>query len=247
MQAIQEKELGIGTELKNKIIQTYPEYIKQFPNYIKVLDISEYLMNKVSYTHNDFNKYDQEIIYAIENEQEMTIVLNPEKSATFLSWNSDYYFDRYFIKNMDFLEKRSLVLTLETLANVSANLKLYFAEKVHQYIYQKVGYNVSSFIDALKMKRTFPVTQLLNRVRDYFQIPVIEFKDNEDGLSVDKEIIKEKVMNKPNDPEVKELMGRIQTFESKTGIKLSTDEKIDFITEKIVEKLITDDYDEIES
>jgi hypothetical protein len=246
MQSIDKPKLETGTKIKYAILRGYPEYIQMFPNYTKALDIVEYLMNQDRFFTTDYNKYDNEIIYAIEHEPEMTIILNPEKTATFLSWNSDYYFDRYFIDNVSFKGRRNEVNTLETLADTSANLKFYFAVKLHEYLYKKTNYYKLCFIDALKLKQTFPITQLMNRIRDYFQIPVIKFQ-NDDSIEISREIVKEKVLKDPENPDVKKYIGYANTFETKSGIKLTTDEKIEFIVDKVLDKLITDDYDEIES
>jgi len=246
MQSIDSPKIGLGTKIKYGILKTYPDYINQFPNYAKALDIMEYLSNQEKLSRLDYDRYDKEIVYAIEHEPEMTIVLKPEIEPTFLAWNSDYYFDDYFVPHVSFKGKRKLVTTLEAIADASAFLKIYFSKKLHDYLYQKVDYYNLSFVDALKIKQTFPIIPLLNRIRDYFQIPVIEFEDD-NSLEISRQVIRESVEKDPQSPEYEKYNKQINTFESKTGIKLSTDEKIEFITEKILETLVADDYEEIES
>jgi len=236
-----------GTILKEKILETYPEYIEKFPNYKKALDIMELVMNvEKPYKVLSVNTFDEDIKKAIQQPPELVIELIPEKEPTMLTWNGDYYFDNYYLW-LDFRGKdRKLITTLELLANASAYVKLFFSARLHLILYDMTKYYDLSIIDALKLKQTFPITQLMNRIRSYFQIPMIKYRDI-DPYSEDLEEMKKKVKEDPNNPRVQTYSAQIKTFEEKSGIKLTTDEKIEFIAEKLLNELIQDDYDEIES
>jgi len=241
------KSANLGTLLKEKIVQTYPEYLKQFPNYKKALDIMELALNDGKANKFVFiDQYDEDIKKAINTPPELVIEIIPKVEPTLLAWNSDYYFDNYYLWT-DFRGKnRGLITALELLANASAYVKLFFSARLHLILYDITNYYNLPITEALKLKMTFPITQLMNRIRSYFQIPVIKF-DNIDPLQEDLEDMKEKVKNDPNNSRVQIYSQQINTFEKVSGIKLTTDEKIEFIAEKLLNELITEDYDEIES
>ncbi len=237
----------IGSILKQKIIETYPEYIQQFPNYRKALDIMELIMSKGKPEKMVLiNDFDEEIKKAIQTPNDTVIEIVPKVEPTILAWNSDYYFDNYYLWT-DFRGKsRGLIKALELLANVSAYLKLFFSSRLHLILYDMTDYYNLSVIDALKLKQTFPITQLMNRIRNYYQIPMIKFRDIEPMLE-DLEDMKKKVVEDPNNKDVKKYETQINEFEQRSGIKLTTEEKIEFIAEKLLSELIAEDYDEIES
>jgi len=237
----------LGTILRQKIVETYPDYLNQFPKYKSALQIMEILMNTKDFERTLLlNVFDEEIRKAIQIPSTKTIEIIPEVEPTILAWNSDYYFDNYFMW-ADFTKKNlELVRALELLAEASARLKMFISVRVHQILYELMDYHKLSLVDALKLKQTFPITQLMNRVRDYFQIPVINQKDIE-PLKEDIEDIAQKLKSNPDYPRAKKYEAHIQTFQTKTGITLTTDEKIEFIAEKLLDELISEDYDEIES
>jgi len=236
-----------GTILKAKIKETYPDYLKMYPRYKTALDIMEVMMNT-----NDvgraihLNVFDEEIKKAINTPSQKVIEIVPEVEPTILAWNSDYYFDNYYLWTEFKPCKEGIVKALELLAEASARVKLFLSTRVHLILYDLTNYYKLSIVEALKLKQTFPITQLMNRVRDYFQIPVINQKDI-DPIAEDIEDMKEKVRTKIDDPKVKKYEALIQTFQQKSGIQLTTDEKIEFISEKLIDELIGEDYDEIES
>jgi len=236
-----------GSLLKQKIIETYPEYLSQFPNYRKALDIMEVVMNEVKPERAlTISKFDEEIKKAIQTPPELVIELIPEKEPTLLTWNGDYYFDNYYMW-LDFRGKsRKLIATLELLANTSAYVKLFLSSRLHLILYDMTNYYDLPIVEALKLKQTFPITQLMNRIRSYFQIPVIKMKDL-NPIEEDLEEMKEKVKQDPNNEKVKKYSAYVDTFEKASGLKLSTDEKIEFIAEKLLDEIIGEDYDEVES
>jgi hypothetical protein len=235
-------EVSFGTLLKNKIIETYPEYISKFPNYSKALNIMEKIMNDPTKTVSLFlSDYDKEIEEAIENYPKPEIVIIPKSEPTLLAWNSDYYFDKHYLWKP--IKNRNLVTTLELLSEASAWLKVYLSSRVHLILYKKTKFYDLSITEALKLKQTFPITQLLNRVRNYLQIPIIKLSDNDDTI----ELLKEKAIKESNSERVKKYSEKIKTFESKSGINLTTEEKIEYIAEKMLDEIIQEDYDEIES
>jgi hypothetical protein len=237
--------MNFGTILRQKIEQTYPDFLERFPRYHKALDIMELIMNKEKREEALFiSDFDKEIAYAVEHEPEVKIEVIPRSDPTLLAWNSDYYFDNYYVWKP--IENRKRLIALELLAEASAWLKLFFSTRLHKYLYNKSNYYNLTYPEALKLKQTFPITQLLNRIRNYFQIPVIKI-DNGDPLESDIEMLKEKVINDPQNPRVQKYANNIKTFESSSGIKLTTDEKIEYIAQKLLEELIPEDYDEIES
>ena len=237
----------IGSILKQKIIETYPEYIQQFPNYRKALDIMEVIMSKAKPEKMMLiNNFDEEIKKVIQIPNDTVIEIIPKVEPTILAWNSDYYFDNYYLWT-DFRSKpRGLIKVLELLANASALVKLFFSSRLHLILYDMTDYYNLSIIDALKLKQAFPITQLMNRIRNYYQIPVIKFRDIE-PYQEELEDMKKKVMENPNNKDVKKYEAQINEFEQRSGIKLTTEEKIEFIAEKLLSELITEDYDEIES
>jgi len=236
-----------GSILKQKIIETYPEYLQQFPNYRKALDIMELVMNTVKPEKAILiSDFDEEIKKAIQTPNDTVIEIIPKVEPTILAWNSDYYFDNYYLWT-DFRGKsRELIRALELLANASALVKLFFSSRLHLILYDMTDYYNLSIVDALKLKQTFPITQLMNRIRNYYQIPVIKFRDIE-PYQEDLENMKKKVVEDPNNKDVKKYEAQINEFEQRSGIKLTTEEKIEFIAEKLLNELITEDYDEIES
>jgi len=241
------KTKGYGTILKEKILQTYPEYIEQFPNYRKALDIMELIMNdEKESSFVTIDTYDEEIKKAIQTEPKAQIEIIPKVEPTLLAWNNDYYFDNYYLWTDFRFKNRKLITALELLANASAYVKLFFSVRLHLILYDLTNYYNLSLIDALKLKQTFPITQLMNRIRSYFQIPVIKFRDN-DPLAEDLELMKEKVKSDPNSEKVKMYSAYADTFEQKSGIKLTTEEKIEYIAERLLNELIQEDYDEIAS
>ena len=241
------KTKGYGTILKEKILQTYPEYIEQFPNYRKALDIMELVMNdERESSFITIDTYDEEIKKAIQTEPQNQIEIIPKVEPTLLAWNNDYYFDNYYLWTDFRFKNRKLITALELLANASAYVKLFFSVRLHLILYDLTNYYNLSLIDALKLKQTFPITQLMNRIRSYFQIPVIKFRDN-DPLAEDLELMKEKVKSDPNSEKVKTYSAYADTFEQKSGIKLTTEEKIEYIAERLLNELIQEDYDEIAS
>jgi len=238
---------NLGTLLKEKIIETYPEYIQQFPNYKKALDIMELVMNEVKPQKAlTISSFDEEIKKAIQTPPELIIEIIPQKEPTLLAWNSDYYFDNYYLLQDFRYKDRKIITALELLANASAYLKLFFSARLHLILYNMTDYYNLPIVDALKLKQTFPITQLMNRIRSYYQIPSIKLKDIE-PLTEDLEDMKSKVKEDPNNKEVKKYEAQINEFEQKSGIKLTTEEKIEFIAEKLLDELIGEDYDEIES
>ena len=237
--------MPFGLELKEKIEKTYPEYLKNFPRYHKALDLMVMLMDEKDRARIMFNSsYDHEIEYVITHEPLPVIELIPKKEPTLLTWNGDYYFDRYYVWKD--ISDRGVVTALELLGDTSALVKMFLSVRLHNLLYEKVGYQKMSFIESLKVKQTFPVNQLLKRIRNYYQIPTIKF-DNDDPMIQEIDDAKEKVLKDPSSDDVKKYSVQISNFESKSGIKLTTDEKIEFIAEKIADQLISDDYDEIES
>jgi hypothetical protein len=237
----------LGSILRQKIVETYPDYLQQFPKYKTALDMMEILMNSKDLERTLLlNVFDEEIKKAIQTPSTKTIEIIPEVEPTILAWNSDYYFDNYFLWT-DFTKKSlGLVRALELLAEASARLKMFISVRVNLILYELTNYHKLPIVDALKLKQTFPITQLMNRVRDYFQIPVI-IKDDIDPLAEDLEDIVQKLKSNPDNPRAKKYEAHIQTFQTKTGIALTTDEKIEFIAEKLLDELIGEDYDEIES
>lgn len=235
----------IGTILKRKILETYPEYIKQFPMYRKALNIMEFVMNRDEpREYIQVRDYDELIKKAIKTPPEYVMEITPNVEPTILTWNSDYYFDKHFLFT-DFRDKSpGLIKALELLAEASARVKVFFSARLHLILYDMINYYDLSIIDSLKLKQTFPITQLMNRIRAYFQIPVIKF-DN--PIAEDLEDMKEKVKSDPNNQRIKKYEAHIQTFEQKSGIHLTTDEKIEFIAEKLLDEILSEDYDEIES
>jgi hypothetical protein len=237
--------MKFGTILRQKIEQTYPDFLEKFPRYRKALDIMELLMNEKRKENVLFiNDFDSDIIYAVEHEPQPQIEIIPKNEPTMLAWNSDYYFDNYYVWKP--IINRKTLTALELLADASAWLKLFFSTRLHKYLYEKTNYYNLTYPEALKLKQTFPITQLLNRIRNYYQIPVIKFENN-DPLQTDYEVIREKVLGDPQNPRVQKYANNIKTFEASSGIKLTTDEKIEYITQKLLEELIPEDYDEIES
>jgi hypothetical protein len=241
------KQSELGTYLKSKILETYPCYLKSFPKYRTALDMMEILMNT-----NDFermlllNVFDDEIKKAIQTPSTQVIELVPKVEPTILAWNSDYYFDNYFMWTY-FTEKNlGIVKSLELLSEASARVKTFISVRVHLILYDLTDYYNLSIVDALKLKQTFPITQLMNRVRDYFQIPIIN-KSDIDPISEDIQDIVQRIKANPNSPDVKKYEPYVQTFQAKTGITLTTDEKIEFIAEKLLDEVLSEDYDEIES
>jgi hypothetical protein len=192
------------------------------------------------------NVFDEEIKKAIQTPSKQTIEIIPKVEPTILAWNGDYYFDNYYLWTDFNWKNLGIVKSLELLAEASARLKTFISSRVHLILYDLTKYYDLSIIDALKLKQTFPITQLLNRVRDYLQIPVINKKDI-DPIAEDLEEMKEKVKADPNNPKVKTYQAQIQSFEQRSGITLTTDEKIEFIAEKLLDELLEEDYDEIES
>lgn len=237
----------LGTILRQKITETYPDYLKQFPRYKTALDIMEIVMNNVDFERTLLlNVFDEEIKKAIQTPSTKTIEIIPEVEPTILAWNSDYYFDNYFMWT-DFTKKDlRLVKALELLAEASARVKMFISTRVHQILYELTDYHKLSIIDALKLKQTFPITQLMNRVRDYFQIPIINKKDI-DPIGEEVEGMVQQLKANPDNPSAKKYESYIQTFQVKSGIELTTDEKIEFIAEKLLDELLPEDYDEIES
>jgi len=239
------KEVSFGTLLKNKILETYPEYVSKFPNYNKALNIMEKIMNDPTKTDSLFmSDYDKEIEEAINNYPKPEIVIIPKSEPTILSWNSDYYFDKHYLWNP--IKNRKLVTTLELLSEASAWLKLYLSSRVHLILYKKMEFYNLPIVEALKLKQTFPITQLLNRVRNYLQIPIIKFIDDDVKFDM-MELMKEKAVKEKDNERVKRYSEKIKTFESKSGIQLTTDEKIQFIAERLLDEIEQEDYDEIES
>ena len=237
--------MNFGSILKEKIQETYPDFLEKFPRYQKALDIMELLMNEEKKEKIVFmSDFDHEIQHAIQSEPEPKIELIPTKEPTLLAWNSDYYFDNYYVWKP--LTNKKILTTLELLANASAWLKIFFSTRLHKYLYDKINYYTLSYPEALKLKQTFPITQLLNRIRNYYQIPIIKF-ERDDSLVEDIALIKDKIVNNPNNPRVQKYANNIKTFETTSGIKLTTEEKIEYIAQKILEELIPEDYDEIES
>ena len=237
--------MNFGSILKQKIEKTYPDFLEKFPRYRKALEIMELIMNKDKREEALFvSDFDKDIQYAVEHEPEPKIELIPVKEPTLLAWNSDYYFDNAYVWKP--IQNRKLLTTLELLADSSAWLKLFFSIRLHKYLYEKTNFYNLTYPEALKLKQTFPITQLLNRIRNYYQIPVIKF-DKDNPLLEDIEFYKEKVQSDPNDPRVQKYVNNINTFEASSGIKLTTEEKIEYIAQKILEELIPEDYDEIES
>jgi hypothetical protein len=237
----------LGTILRQKIVETYPDYLKQFPSYKSALDMMEILMNTRDLERTLLlNVFDEEIKKAIQTPSTKTIEIIPEVEPTILAWNSDYYFDNYFLWT-DFTKKNlGLVRALELLAEASARLKMFIGVRVHLILYELTDYRKLSLVDALKLKQTFPITQLMNRVRDYFQIPVI-IKDDIEPLAEDlKDMVQQLKANSDN-PSAKKYESYVQTFQAKAGIELTTEEKIEFIAEKLLDELLGEDYDEIES
>ena len=236
-----------GTILKAKIKETYPDYLKNYPRYSLALDIMEIVMN-----NNDLSRtihlkvFDEEIKKAINTPSTKVIEIVPEAEPTILAWNSDYYFDNYYLWTDFTSKKEGVIKALELLAEASARVKLFLSTRVHSILYELTDYYNLPIVDALKLKQTFPITQLLNRVRDYFQIPIIK-KEDIDPITEDIEEMKEKVKANPNSLDVKKYEAHIQTFQQKSGITLTTDEKIEFIAEKLLDELVSEDYDEIES
>jgi len=236
-----------GTILKEKIIETYPEFLEQFPNYRKALDIMEVVMNEVKFEKAlTISQFDEEIKKAIQKEPDLIIEIIPQKEPTLLTWNSDYYFDNYYLWTDFRFKNRGIITALELLANASAYLKMFFSARLHLILYDMTKYYDLPIVDALKLKMTFPITQLMNRIRSYYQIPVIKLKEIE-PLTEDLEEMKEKVKEDPNNEKVKKYSAYVDAFEKASGIKLTTDEKIEFIAEKLLNELIQEDYDEIES
>jgi len=237
--------MPFGAELKEKIEKTYKDYLNNFPIYRKALDLMVLIMDEKDRAKAMFNSsYDNEIEHAIINEPLPMIELIPIKEPTLLTWNGDYYFDRYYVWKS--ISERGVVTALELLGDASALIKMFFSIRLHKLLYDKVGYHKMSFLESLEVKQTFPINQLMKRIRNYYQIPVIKF-DKDDPMIEEIESIKDKVINDPSNDDVKKYDKQVNTFESKSGIKLTTDEKIEFIAEKIADQLITDDYDEIES
>jgi hypothetical protein len=236
-----------GTILREKIVETYPDYLKQFPRYSIVLNMMEVLMNTKDFERMLLlNKFDEEIRRAIQTHSTKTIEIIPEVEPTILAWNSDYYFDNFFMWT-DFTKKNlGLVKALELLAEASARLKMFISARIHLILYELTDYRKLSIVDALKLKQTFPITQLMNRVRDYFQIPIIN-KEDIDPIGEDIKDMVQQLKANPDNPSAKKYESYVQTFQAKTGIELTTDEKIEFIAEKLIDELISEDYDEIES
>ena len=241
------KTQNYGTILKEKIIETYPEFLNQFPMYRKALDIMEVVMNEVKFEKAlTISQFDEDIKKAIQTPPELIIEIIPQKEPTLLTWNSDYYFDNYYLWTDFRFKNRGIITALELLANASAYLKLFFSARLHLILYNMTKYYDLPITEALKLKMSFPITQLMNRIRSYYQIPVIKMKDIE-PLTEDLEEMKEKVKTDPNNPRVKTYSEHIETFEKASGIKLTTEEKIEFIAERLLNELIQEDYDEIES
>jgi len=237
--------MNFGSILIEKIEQTYPDFLEKFPRYRKALEIMELIMNQDKRQDALFiSDFDNEIAYAIEHEPEPKIELIPIEEPTLLTWNGDYYFDNYYVWKP--ITNRKRLTALELLADASAWVKLFFTSRLHKYLYNKTNYYSLTYPEALKLKQTFPITQLLNRIRNYYQIPVIKF-EKDDPLIDDIEFYKEKVKNDPENPRVKKYANHIKTFEESSGIKLTTDEKIEYIAQKLLEELVPEDYDEIES
>jgi len=238
---------NLGSLLKEKIIETYPEYLKQFPNYRKALDIMELVMNEIKPQKAlTVKTFDEEIKKAIQTPPDLVIEIIPEKEPTLLTWNGDYYFDNYYLLQDFRYKDRKIITALELLANASAYVKLFFSARLHLILYSMTGYYDLPIVDALKLKQSFPITQLMNRIRSYFQIPKIKI-NNIEPITEDIEDMKKKVEEDPNNQKVKKYETQIEQFEQKSGIKLTTEEKIEFIAEKLLNELIGEDYDEIES
>jgi len=236
-----------GTLLKKKIIETYPEYVKKFPNYKIALDIMENVFNETKPSKSlVMNTYDDLIRKAINTPPKYVIEIIPKVESTILGWNSDYYFDNFYLWTDFTKTDRKTITALELLAEASARLKLFLSSRLHLILYNLTDYYNLSIIEALKLKQTFPITQLMNRIRSYLQIPVIKYNDNS-NLEEDLEIMKEKVIKNPENPRVKKYNEYVQTFQQKSGIQITTDEKIEFIAQKLLDELVGEDYDEIES
>jgi hypothetical protein len=243
------KSRGYGSLLKQKIIETYPEYLHKFPNYRYALDIMETVFNATKPSKAlVISTYDDLIKKAINTPPEHVIEIIPTTptTPTILSWNSDYYFDNFYLWADFSKTDRKTVTALELLAEATALLKLFLSTRLHLILYDLTNYYDLTIIEALKLKQTFPITQLMNRIRDYLQIPIIKYK-NIEPFTEDLEEMKEKVKASPENPRVKKYQTQIQTFQAKTGIQLTTDEKIEFIAEKLLDELVQEDYDEIES
>jgi len=240
------KKQNYGSILKENIIKTYPDYITQFPNYKKALDIMETIMNEIKPEKTIIvDKFDSEIKKAIQTPGKVIEII-PKTEPTILAWNSDYYFDNYYLWSEFKPKDRNLVTTLELLANASASVKLFLGSRLHLILYDLTGYYNMSMTETLKFKQSFPITQLMNRIRDYFQIPIIQMKESEPLISELQEM-KKKVKDNINSEHVQKYMNNLQLFQAKSGIELTTDEKIEFIAEKLLDELVSEDYDEIES
>jgi hypothetical protein len=237
--------MDFGTVLREKIEQTYPDFLNRFPRYSKALNLMEMLMNESRKQEVMFSDdYDLDIKWAITHDPLPVIEIIPKKEPTLLAWNGDYYFDRYYVWKP--ITNRKVVTALELLGDASALIKMFFSVRLHKLLYESVGYYKLSFLEALKIKQTFPINQLMNRVRNYMQIPMIKF-DNDDPIKEEIQLTLNRVRNDPNDEDVEKYSKQVDEFETRSGIKLTTNEKIEFIAEKIADQLIANDYDEIES
>ncbi|ALG96803.1 hypothetical protein [Acidianus bottle-shaped virus 3 strain ABV3] len=181
----------------------------------------------------------------------------PKPIILHTAWNYATYLERFYdkyldsiVRDPDKLNVTKIIQAVETKAFSIIPTIQFILGRV-TVILQKI-YNITSlpYPEANRIALMLPVRQYFKRVVFNMGVPKIKIQDDyEDKIEEIKQDLKQgdKVTNDLASKYFKELDRIESEHPMPKGLKLTTEEKLELIAERVLDELIEEDYDEIES
>lgn len=253
------EELGARFQVKlddiikdlNKWYNDYLRYYPEYGNYLRMAEIVTEKGVEGGVRDNEFVSLVEKAISTqpIKQKSEMRIYIKPIDGVyPILCWNSDQYYSHFkeeYLVNVVYSKKFSknrkfLISLMEYYATVGGLTRIAINAVASNYVRELLGIYELPFDQALKKNTRIPLNTLIDRVRKNFRVPKVMdriMEEDEDNVERPKS---------RNENMYREMIDTYQA-EAPIEIRLTPEEIEEEITNRLLEEIISEDYEEIDS
>lgn len=228
----------------------YDNYTRKHPEYndfIKLVEIVTEEGIEDSIRNTTFRSLIEKAITT--KPKDVKIYLEPEQGVyPILAWNSDFYLKRFqeeylsrIVYTKQFKNNRNFLISLiEYYAITAGMVKLAISAVVNDLVREMLGIYDAPFEEALRKNSKIPFNTIVERVRKNFYVPRIKDKGIDDFIDE---------TERPKSRNVNKYREMIQSFqeEAPIEIRLTPEEIEEEITRRLLDEIVSDDYEEIDS
>lgn len=236
--------------IENGLKEWFDEYTSMYPEYKKFLRMLE-IVSKEGTDKAILNpEFKELVINAVTKpSKKFVIYLTADDGIYPLpTWNADIYvehFEEYYIDRIVFSRKyrhnREFLINLtEYYGMLISFIKLAIDAIISDYVRQQLGIYTMPLDKALQLNLTIPINTLIDRIRNNYKVPVIKEMDEINPIIP---------QDRPKSNTESTYRQMINEYQEKAPIeiKLTPEEIEEEITRRLLDELIEDEYDEIES